>query len=42
MIILPRTYATVPDFVEYHIDGKIIYCDASTYDLLCKDLKTIK
>lgn len=30
------------DFVEYHIDGKIIYCDASTYDLLCKDLKIIK
>ena len=29
------------DFVEYHIDGDIIYCDASTYDLIMNDCKTI-
>lgn len=30
------------DFVEYHIDGQTIYCDASAYDLIYKDLKTTK
>ena len=30
------------DFVEYHIDGETIYCDASAYDLLWKDCKTYK
>ena len=30
------------DFVEYHIEGQTIYCDASAYDLICKDCKTIK
>lgn len=28
------------DFVEYHIDGQTIYCDASAYDLIYKDCKT--
>lgn len=30
------------DFVEYHIDGQTIYCDASAYDLIYKDCKTTK
>lgn len=30
------------DFVEYHIEGQTIYCDASAYDLIYKDCKTIK
>lgn len=30
------------DFVEYHIDGQTIYCDASAYDLIYKDCKTVK
>lgn len=29
------------DFVEYHIDGKTIYADASAYDLIWKDCKTV-
>lgn len=28
------------DFVEYHIDGQTIYCDASAYDLIYQDCKT--
>lgn len=28
------------DFVEYHIDGQTIYCDASAYDLILNDCKT--
>lgn len=28
------------DFVEYHIDGQTIYCDASAYDLIFKECKT--
>lgn len=30
------------DFVEYHIDGQTLYCDASAYDLLFKDCITKK
>ena len=30
------------DFVEYHIDGQTIYCDASAYDLIFNDCITIK
>lgn len=30
------------DFVEYHIDGQTIYCDASAYDLIFRDCKTIE
>lgn len=30
------------DFVEYHIDGQTLYCDASAYDLLFNDCKTIQ
>lgn len=30
------------DFVEYHIDGQTIFCDASAYDLIFNDCMTIK
>lgn len=30
------------DFVEFYIDGETFYADASAYDLIYKDCKTIK
>ena len=30
------------DFVEFQINGQTIYADASAYDLIWKDCKTVK